>query len=79
MYAGHLVLDRATVSGNRAQSANGGARGGGIYTRPLGVIATNSVIGGNQAERYGGGLMIGGAFTLTASTVSGNTANDGAV
>jgi hypothetical protein len=65
-----LVLERSTVSGNRA------GRGGGISA--LGLFSTlniiDSTITGNSSTGHAGGIFTNGTFNLTRSTISGNTA-----
>lgn len=74
VYRGDVNLDHATVVGNRVENGTGSARGGGVYTRPGDLSATDSLISANVAQRYGGGLFVSGGLTLAGSTVDGNTA-----
>ena len=82
---GSLVLDRSTVSGNRAEGPGGGvdARGGAIWDAGA-LSVTNSTISGNTAVgsggSVGGGVIVrpGAAATITSSTFAVNSGNNGA-
>jgi hypothetical protein len=69
--SGSLVLDRVTVTGNRA--AAGGAGGAGA-----GQSAGSGCGGGSGGQgASGGGVYNAGALTVTDSTIRGNTAGAG--
>ena len=72
--AGALVIDKSTISANRAGFNGGGISSGGPAT------ITNSTINGNQAgfdypfAGAGGGIFSSGKLMLSNCTISGNNA-----
>ncbi len=71
---GTLLLDRVTLTGNKA------VNGGGISNlgSAPGLAIQNSTISANKATMSGGGLYNQGSLVLTGSTISGNHGDDGA-
>jgi CSLREA domain-containing protein len=76
--SGTLILDRSTVSGNRASTGRLSS-GGGITNAGTTLIA-NSTISGNTAvdvdgaSSQGGGIASSGPLTFNGVTISNNTA-----
>ena len=72
---GNLTIANSTISGNTANTGDGG----GIVNHGPGTLTVaNSTFSGNTADN-GGGLMNIGTATVTNSTFSGNTANGGGI
>ncbi len=72
---GNLTITNSTISGNTANTGDGG----GIVNNGSGILTVaNSTFSGNTADN-GGGLMNIGTATVTNSTFSGNTANGGGI
>jgi Bacterial Ig-like domain (group 3) len=80
---GTVSMNKSVVSNNIAGDATGnsGSPGyaGGIFTEGL-LTITNSTISGNVSKSFGGGIMNrgGAVLRLMNSTLSGNSAFDGA-
>jgi co-chaperonin GroES (HSP10) len=80
---GTVSMDRCVLSDNSAGDATGvdssPAYAGGIFTEGL-LTITNSTISGNVSKSIGGGVMNrpGAVLQLINSTLSGNSALDGA-
>lgn len=75
--AGLFRLSGSTLSGNRAESADGSAAGGGLFGWHGGAV-TNSTFSGNSAvsgvgSSYGAGLYLGSG-TVDHATFHGNAA-----
>ena len=69
-----LTVKDSTLQGNTASSF-----GGGVYVRPGGALTVmDSTLSGNSTGGYGGGICDAGTLTLVNSTVSDNTAFNGA-
>ncbi len=69
---GRIILNRSTVSGNKASRG-----GGGVYGR--GITLNQSTISGNSAIGSGGGVVDALGFTnLYQSTITGNSSLNGA-
>jgi hypothetical protein len=76
---GGITLDAVTLSGGNA-TASSDDNGGGILSFGA-VTLTGSALASNNAGGFGGALYASGASsasTFTSSTISGNTANQGA-
>lgn len=85
--AGTLTLNSCAVNGNRAgDPTNGGGTGAGIWNYTSGkltlnrsTVSDNSVYGNSSYNpSRGGGIANYGTLTLINSTVSGNSASEGA-
>ena len=78
MVTGGLAMQRSTVSGNVATTAQGG--GIGIANGDAAML-TNSTVSGNRAETIrsglGGGIISAGTLTLENVTVANNRASSG--
>jgi CSLREA domain-containing protein len=80
--SGPITLTRCAVEGNQtAGSSSGSGPGGGIATRPGGVlVATELTVSGNTTADdpsdagYGGGLDVADGATLTDCTIINNSA-----
>ncbi len=70
---GTLALTSCTVSGNSATTS-----GGGLDNTNGTLSLTGCTVSGNSATTSGGGLVNAGSLTLIYSTVSGNSAANGA-
>lgn len=76
---GNVTLTRTIVMQNTAQSAQGGALGGGIFADALTMtdsqVSDNTVIAATpeNGDAQGGGIIMDSMLTLTNSTVAGNT------
>ena len=80
IYAGGLLLSNSTVNSNTSD-ANGGAITVGNYAlTPTFTTSqiTNSTISGNAADKNGGAIYTNGPIAIDSSTISSNTANNGA-
>jgi len=83
-YLGTTTVDNSTVSSNNAPDGGGIFNGGNIYLPSTINIQNGSIIGGagagNTATVNGGGIYNDelGVTTVMSSTVSANTASDGA-
>ncbi|WP_179271220.1 choice-of-anchor Q domain-containing protein [Rubricoccus marinus] len=81
-----VVMNRGTVSGNRANRAGAGIEvaDDGNSTAKTALVLTNVTVSDNSiataAPGNGGGIHIGGSgvATIRSSTISGNTAREGA-
>ena len=71
---GTLTVSDSTITGNTAQSGNGG---GMVVYAICSATLTNSIMSGNFATYVGGGIKNEGSLTITQSAISDNTVDPG--
>jgi CSLREA domain-containing protein len=69
----HVVVDRTTFSGNRAQSTTGGSSGGGLRLTDGVLTLTRSTLSGNVANLGGGGIFLSSATASPTLTIRDST------
>lgn len=75
---GTMTVLNSTLRGNLADGASGS--GGGVFSTDGAVTITDSTLAANVANRAGGAIeVIDGILTLSATTLGGNSAEDGNV